>query len=189
MSGRRNQPLVGSDMQDLFCREYLIDLDAKAAAKRAGYSEKAAAAQGSNLLALSTIQERIAELNRDRMDRLSITADHVVKELGRIALCDIGTAFNETNTLKEIREMPDDVRRCVQSIEVEEVIDKDEEGRRVVTGHIKKVKFWDKNKGLELLGKHFGLYIEKHEVTGSFTLEALVTASHQKGELHGENES
>lgn len=64
--------------QDLFCREYLVDLNGSKAALRAGYSPKAASQQGSYLLALPKVQARVQMLMDERAQRLNITADVVL---------------------------------------------------------------------------------------------------------------
>lgn len=66
-----------------FCDEYLIDLCATKAAKRAGYSEKTADVQGYQLLHKTSVADRIAELQAERQERTSVTADYVLKELVR----------------------------------------------------------------------------------------------------------
>ena len=174
-----------TDKQDAFCRHYVISLNACDAARKAGFSETFATTRSSDLLTQPHMQARISELQAPSIARLEVSADHVIKELHRIATCDIGEAFDENGKFKALQEMPEDVRRCIQGIEVEELF----EGygkERVQIGVTKKIKFWDKNKGLELLGKHFKLYTDKHEVSGGLTLEALVTASQRK--VEGENE-
>jgi phage terminase small subunit len=69
-----------SDKQELFAREYLKDLNATQAAIRAGYSEKTARKIGSENLTKPDIQARIADLNKERMERLSIDADYVLRQ-------------------------------------------------------------------------------------------------------------
>ncbi len=68
-----------------FVEEYLIDLNATNAAKRAGYSEKTANTQGSRLLADVDIATAITEARAARTQRNEITADQVLKELGLVA--------------------------------------------------------------------------------------------------------
>ena len=51
---------------------------------------------------------------------------------------------------------------------------------RVWNGYIKKIKFWDKPRALELLGKNQKLFTEKVEHSGSVTLEQLVAGSHEE---------
>ena len=104
--------------QESFCNEYLLDLCAAKAAKRAGYSVKTADVQGYQLLQKTSVAARIAELQAERQERTSITSDYVVKELV-----------------------------------------KNHEAARDAG------KFSDNNKALELLGKHFGLFTDRHEVS------------------------
>lgn len=68
-----------TDKQELFCKEYLIDLNATQAAIRAGYSKKTAQEIGSENLSKPMIQERISELQDSRNERLQIDADWVLK--------------------------------------------------------------------------------------------------------------
>jgi len=171
-------------MQDAFCREYLKDLCGQDAAIRAGYSEKSAKTQASMLLAEDHIQARIAELNRDRLARVQVESDTVLRELLRIATSDIGEAFKDDGSLKPLKDIPTDVRRAIQSIEIDELFDGFGQDRYQI-GLTKKLKFWDKTKALEMLGKHLKLFTEKLEVSGTVTLEALVVAS-QKKEIEGE---
>lgn len=65
--------------QEMFCKEYIIDLNATQAAIRSGYSKDTATEIGCENLTKPNIQERIAELSKDREERLEITADEVLK--------------------------------------------------------------------------------------------------------------
>lgn len=69
-----------TDKQELFAREYLKDLNATQAAIRAGYSEKTAKETGYENLTKPHIQELIAELNKDRLERLQVDADYVLRQ-------------------------------------------------------------------------------------------------------------
>jgi len=68
--------------QEMFCKEYLIDLNATQAAIRAGYSEKTAHSIGHENLSKPEIQERLVELNTQRIERVEYNADWVLKEAG-----------------------------------------------------------------------------------------------------------
>jgi len=65
--------------QEMFCLEYLKDLNATQAAIRAGYSEKTAQIIGSENLSKPLISDRIAELMKERSERVVIDADWVLK--------------------------------------------------------------------------------------------------------------
>ena len=68
--------------QQKFIDEYFVDLNASAAAVRAGYAEASARQQGSRLLSNVDIKLEIAR----RMKVSKLTADDVVKALGAMAL-------------------------------------------------------------------------------------------------------
>jgi len=70
--------------QELFCKEYLLDLNATQAAIRAGYSEKTACAIGTENLRKPNIALFIQEAMAERSESTGITADYVlngIKEL------------------------------------------------------------------------------------------------------------
>lgn len=66
--------------QEMFCREYLVDLNGAQAAIRAGYSEDTAKQIASENLTKPDIQEYIAELKAKRQESTKITAEWVLKE-------------------------------------------------------------------------------------------------------------
>lgn len=178
-----------TEMQERFAREYVISMNATDAARKAGYSEAMAISKASGeILQNPGIQALIKELKAPVIARLELSAEHILHELNRIARCDVGEAFNESGGLKDIHSIPEDVRRCIQSIEVDELFSGAGKDREQI-GVTRKIKFWDKNKGLELIGKHFKLYTDKVEHTGSITLEHLVSASNRKEQHHGEEKS
>lgn len=73
-----------TDKQEMFCREYLIDLNATQAAIRAGYSAKTANRTASENLSKPDIQSRIAELKAQRNDLVGINAIYVLNRLVEI---------------------------------------------------------------------------------------------------------
>ena len=83
--------------QAAFVREYLVDLNATAAAKRAGYSEKTAYRTGADNLKKPQIAQAISEAQQERAKRTELTADEVVKNLHLIATGE--AAYEERNGL------------------------------------------------------------------------------------------
>ena len=75
--------------QEIFCREYIIDLNATQAAIRAGYSSKTANRIASENLSKPDIQRKIQELQQERAERTEITQDRVLKELAGIGFAPI----------------------------------------------------------------------------------------------------
>lgn len=68
-----------TDKQELFCREYLINVNATQAAIRAGYSVKTANRTASENLSKADIQNRIAELKNKRNEDEGINAAYVLQ--------------------------------------------------------------------------------------------------------------
>lgn len=174
MAKKPPKPTV--DRRAAFVREYLVDLNAQNAAIRAGYSAKTARAAGSRLLSDVDIRAQIDAAMKERAARVELTADDVLRELLRIARVDLADLYTENGQLKSIHEIPEDARRAIAGIEVDELW----EGRgseAVEVGVTRKVKLWDKPKALELLGKHLKLFTEIHEHRGLDRLaDALATA-------------
>lgn len=64
--------------QELFCKEYLVDLNGKQAAIRAGYSEKTAEVQASRLLSNAKVKEFVTQHSQKRAAKVDITAEYVL---------------------------------------------------------------------------------------------------------------
>jgi phage terminase small subunit len=67
--------------QQAFCREYIIDLNASAAARRAGYSAHTSEQQGSRLLTNVEVQAEIEQAMDERAERAEVDAAYVVERL------------------------------------------------------------------------------------------------------------
>lgn len=160
-----------TEKQARFVAEYLVDLNATEAAKRAGYSEKTAYSIGFENLRKPEIQEAIAEAMDARAKRTSITQDRVLQELARIAFAN-GTDFARIVSTPTVTTVVDDegfvqqVLRPVQRVELVDTERVDPEKRAAIAG-IKEGKFGievkshDKIRALELLGQHLGMFDRK----------------------------
>lgn len=86
-----------NEKQKRFCKEYVIDLNGKQAAIRAGYAEKSAEVKASQLLRLVKVQEYVAKLQGKITNKLEITAERVLQEYAKIGFADIKDflSFNE----------------------------------------------------------------------------------------------
>lgn len=146
-------------------QEYLVDLNQTQAAIRAGYSTKSANQQASELFAKPNIRARVEELMADRSKRIGINADRVVRELARIAFVNPVDVI-DTNSATVKDDASEDDTAAIASVKV-----------KVVTGDFdsveREVKFADKLKALELLGKHLGMYTDNVHLTGDVGVEIL----------------
>jgi phage terminase small subunit len=139
--------------QERFCMEFLIDLNAKQAAIRAGYSFATAAAIGYENLTKSHIQDRIAELNKDRAEATGITQRKVLEEYAKIAFFDIRKIYGDNGALLPISLLGDNEAGAIAGVKTFEVYSQGE-----LLGENKEVKVFDKIRALEALGKHLGIF-------------------------------
>jgi phage terminase small subunit len=73
-----------TNKQKMFCKEYIVDLNASQACIRAGYSEKTAKEIGCENLTKLNIQEEITRLMKSREERVQLTADKVLEDIERV---------------------------------------------------------------------------------------------------------
>ncbi len=165
---------------ETFCQHYALHFNGTRAALEAGFEagedNGSAATQAWSLLRNQEVQARVSELVEIRVSEFKLEAVSVLRELQKIAQCDIGQAFNEDGSLKPIKDIPEPVRKCIAGFETVEYFEGQGREKQQV-GWLKKVKFWDKTKGLELLGKHFKLWLDKLELSADKSLEELLTRS------------
>lgn len=85
---RRVQRQHRVSREDVFCKEYLVDLNGYKAALRAGYSALSARQTASELLAKPKVQAKIQKAMDARAERTGIEADEVLRRLWAIATAD-----------------------------------------------------------------------------------------------------
>lgn len=150
--------------QQLFVEEYLIDLNATQAAIRAGYSPNNADKIGSELLGKTRVSEAIKIAMAERSRRTGINQDRILAELAKIALVNPARVVNfDEATIREDA-LPEDLA-AVASVEVKRFPTKDGEGIE------REVKFHDKNKALDLAGRHLGMFKDRLELSGGLETE------------------
>lgn len=121
--------------QQLFCDEYLVDLNATQAAIRAGYSENTARQQGAENLAKPYIKAYIAERMAEKEDELIAKQDEILRYL---------TSVLRGESQSEV-------------VVVEGQGDGWSEAKLLQKAPDEKEKL----KAAELLGKRYGLYTDK----------------------------
>lgn len=146
--------------QEMFCKEYLVDLNAAQAAIRAGYSKKTAYNNAYGILTKVAVQKRIQVLMNRRAERAELNSDFVLHRLMDECQADIGDIFTPEGALKSIHDWPEIFRiGLVQGLDVDQLKDKD----GTVYGSVAKIKFDNRIKRLELLGRHLKLFVDKTE--------------------------
>jgi phage terminase small subunit len=139
--------------QQAFVAEYLVDLNASAAARRAGYSERVANRIGAENLSKPGIAAAIQAAMQARQQRTQVTADRVVQELARLGFMDVGKLVDADGSPLRIADIDEDTRRAIAGVEVVTVGNAD-----VGFGQVVKLKLADKTRALEQLGRHLGIF-------------------------------
>ena len=135
-----------TEKQKIFADEYLIDLNATRAYRVAYPSVKkdeTARANSSRMLTNANVAKYITERMEERQKRTEITQDRVLKELAVIAFAkatDYAEVKDGQVIIKDTEELNEQQARAIAGIK---------EGKFGV-----EVKLNDKEKALELLGRH-----------------------------------
>ncbi len=166
-----------NDQTKLFCREYIKDFNGTRAAIAAGYSQKNAAQQASRLLRKANIQTLIGKLIAARMARAETDGDYVLRRLREIDELDIRDILtDDLEGFKPVSAWPDAWRRSISGIDIVQVMAAGDDEPPEKT--LKKIKWPDKTRNLELLGRHidvgaFSDRVEHRHVIEDMTEEAI----------------
>ena len=144
----------------------MIDHNGTQAAIRAGYSKKTANEQAARLLANVSVKARIKELEKAQNKRIEVTADNVINEFAKIAFSSISYLHNTWITRKDfeiLQEENPDILDCIQEIKTRiRKITADGQETPIEIEEIN-IKLYDKQRALENLGKHLGIYDADNE--------------------------
>lgn len=157
--------------EQAFVEEYLKDLNATAAAIRAGYAPQTADKQAYAWIGNNRedcpenkrhVWDAVQEAKKQRSERVSIDADYVLRRLVEIDSLDVLDILNDDGSMLAIREWPKSWRISISAIDISELMNaKDSDELAAV---VKKIKWPDKTKNLELIGKHVTVQAFKDQV-------------------------
>lgn len=153
--------------QERFVQEFLIDLNSTQAAIRAGYSRRTAKSIGSENLTKPDIQAKISQDRAEQAEAAKISAKWVLDNLIEVS----ERCMQKTPVMKFDRE-----EKCMRQIT-------DENGEGV----------WQfdasgANRALELIGKHIGMFVDKHDVTVREGLQELMRKAEERVATAGKRE-
>lgn len=168
--------------QQRFVDEYLIDLNATQAAIRAGYAIKTAQEQSSRLLSNVMVQNAMQDALQARSERTKVDADYVLHRLVEIDQMDVLDILADDGSFKDISLWPKIWRQYLSGLDILEQF----EGfgdERTQTGFIKKIKWPDKIKNLEMIGRHVDVQAFKEKLQLSNDPDNPLTATKDMIEL------
>ena len=169
-------------MQEAYCQSYIkIPENQSQAAIDAGFSPNTAAVKASVMMRDERIQKRIAELMEERNKRMRVSADYVLMRLVEIDQMDVLDILNDDMSIKPVSDWPKVWRQYLTGFELADMF----EGRgdeKELVGILKKIKWPDKVKNLELIGKHVDVnaFKERLEVSGTVTIADRMAAARRR---------
>ena len=155
--------------QQRFVVEYLVDLNATQAAIRAGYAAKGAKDQAYQLMQRPVIAAAIKEAMEARNQRTQVDADYVLNRLTEIDQMDLLDILDDDMSIKRLSKWPKVWRQSLSGFDIAEMFEGVGKERDLV-GLMKKIKWPDKVKNLELLGKHVNVNAFREQVAVDVTL-------------------
>lgn len=135
-----------------FGQQYIIDLNGKQAAIRAGYAESRAEVTASELLSRKDVQEYIQGLQKARAERVEVTADMVLRELMKLGFSDIKEYYEEGDKTMDVTKLDNRLTAAISSIKITET--EGDWGSKT----IKEFRLHDKLSALEKIAKHIGFF-------------------------------
>lgn len=166
VSGHGKGHVLGAK-QRRFVEEYLVDLDAEAAARRAGYGPGRAARVGRDLLARAEVARAVRAAMLERAGESGLLAECVRAEWAAVAFADMADylRFGEAGqALLDFARMPPGASRAVAEVTQDEYT----EGRGEAARRVRRTRFklHSKLAALDSLARHLGLFAERSPPAG-----------------------
>ena len=121
------------------------------------WKDKSVHERASRFAAEVKVRSRIQELKDAQLERHGASIDRVIQELTRVAFLDPRRFYDEKGKLLPVHLLPDDIAAALGEFTIEQT----------PTGVItKKIKAVSKLHAVELLGKWFKMWTDKHELGG-----------------------
>lgn len=157
-----------------FVAEYAVNDSPNQAAIAAGY-------QGiGSLLKRPHVVKAIKQTLGKIMSKKKVTAERVIEEMAKIAFANIDDHIDD-----EYRIYAQKASRrkmaAVQSVTTDTRIETNSEGKKIAEIEKVSLKMYDKQKALDSLARHFGLFNDKLELTGDLA-ERLTRANDRVGD-------
>lgn len=145
-----------TEKQEAFCRAF-IETGEKSEAYRKAYDAEKMSDQvlwnnAHKLGSLPHVIARIDELKAEREKRLNINADYVLRRLVEIDQMDVLDILTDDGGMRPISEWPKCWRTTLSGLDIStQIVNGD---ALTIENILKKIKWPDKVKNLELIGKH-----------------------------------
>lgn len=148
-----------------------------------GVSVKSSEAHGPRLVGNGRVRAYLAKHAAKTAAEVEITAERVLREIANVAFLDPRRIFAADGSILPPHEWPDDTAAAVAGVDVVETQVGDDE-----RSYIKKVRFWSKDRSLELLTKVLQLIKDAGPTTNvelNMIYQRIVEAAGKQGSIPG----
>lgn len=172
---KTNNPYGLTDKQEAFCQAYIICLN-QSEAYRQAYNAEKMKPETVNRMAFDLMQNhniaaRIADLQKETVERNKITIDEIVTDLATIHRIDPTVYFDDQGQFLPIKAIPADARKAIVQMEFDQY------------GNIRRLKLVDKSDVTEKLMKHLGGYQKDNQQKQVEVVQKMVIATPDGKEL------
>jgi phage terminase small subunit len=143
--------------QQKFCEDYLLSFNAYRAALSAGYTDNTA--RKGDLLHVPKIQAYLKEAMKRSAARAELTHDMLLRELMKVAFCNMGNYYDDRGNPKRMHQLTDDEKSAISYFQLADVTEDDGH----IRGEMFKIKLHNKMAAIDKLCKHTGFYKAKWE--------------------------
>ncbi|MCJ1842472.1 terminase small subunit [Klebsiella quasipneumoniae subsp. similipneumoniae] len=174
-------------MQEAYAQEYVkCPENQTQAAINAGFSPKSAHVKASTMMRDERIQKRITELMEERNKRLRVSADYVLLRLVEIDQMDVIDILDDEGGLKPISQWPKVWRTSISAVDINRIRMAMKDDEEDIESTLQKIKWPDKVKNLELIGKHVDVnaFKERMEVNVNVTIADRMAAARRRLKEH-----
>lgn len=167
-NGKKSYPLKKQELpgiteckESMFVHEYLVDLDIVGAGIRSGLvspngTRMQQEKQATAVYEKDSVQAYLKQAVGHRVSRTRITEDKILSALDSIAFHDPIGLFTPEGDYRAMADIPPELRRVISEFEYR-VEYRQQDGQRVPTGHISKIKLHDRMAAFKMLLQHNGL--------------------------------
>lgn len=151
-----------------FVLEYLVSLDPKDAAIKAGYSKTVAASKAYQWVSNGKVKPHVFAAIRAAQGKtaakLELTREATIAELAKLGFSNPKSLYRADGTLKAIHELTDDEAACIQSLEIDM---RKLDGPDSALSPVLKIRWADKKTALDSIMKAQGWNLpDQVEVAG-----------------------
>lgn len=146
-----------------FVEEYVKDFNGQRAARAVGY-KTSAKSRASELLARPEIKEAVDKIRSENSEKASEERNEIIEALKRIAFTPISkfcTWDRSGARMIPSRKIPKELKALVRTVEASE--------------YGPKLKLESRLKAIELLGRHYGIFVDKMEQKHTGKIEVEIT--------------